>query len=190
MNGEVTYLFQFDLKDSNGVTAEQKSELFKQLILDMGLGAKTNVGYGQFETTMSFEEIQTEIDRKNEEKEQRKLKIEKQRKKAKLTDREYKEFQGTSKTLNHKKGHFIEVIIESLDENFITVKDQEGSIYKKTIKNLENYFERTLARKQKKNPNLKLKPIAKGEELQLRFNEDLKHNSTDLNFTLLPIFEE
>ncbi len=47
---EVTYQFQFDLKDSNGLTAEQKMEIFKQIILDLGLGAKTNVGYGQFDT--------------------------------------------------------------------------------------------------------------------------------------------
>ncbi len=46
---EVTFQFQFDLKDSNGLTAENKLELFKQIILDFGLGAKTNVGYGQFD---------------------------------------------------------------------------------------------------------------------------------------------
>ncbi len=45
---EVIYQFQFDLKGSNGLTAENKLELFKQIILDLGLGAKTNVGYGQF----------------------------------------------------------------------------------------------------------------------------------------------
>ncbi len=47
---EVTYQFQFDLKPTNGLKAEQKLELFKQIILDLGLGAKTNVGYGQFDT--------------------------------------------------------------------------------------------------------------------------------------------
>ncbi len=46
---EVTYQFQFDLKDTNGLTAKQKAEIFKEIILDLGLGAKTNVGYGQFD---------------------------------------------------------------------------------------------------------------------------------------------
>ncbi len=46
---EVIYQFQFDLKDSNGLTAQQKQAVFKQMILDLGLGAKTNIGYGQFE---------------------------------------------------------------------------------------------------------------------------------------------
>jgi CRISPR-associated protein Cmr6 len=48
----VTLEFRFDLKDSFmediKVSAEQKLDLFKQILLDFGIGAKTNVGYGQF----------------------------------------------------------------------------------------------------------------------------------------------
>lgn len=45
---EVTIQFQFDVK--NGLlTKEQKEELFRRLLLDFGIGAKTNVGYGQFD---------------------------------------------------------------------------------------------------------------------------------------------
>jgi len=39
--------FQFDLKN-NLISGEEKSELFKNIILALGIGAKTNVGYGQF----------------------------------------------------------------------------------------------------------------------------------------------
>lgn len=42
---DVELLFSFDLKDGI-IKAEKKQELFKQIILDMGVGAKTNVGYG------------------------------------------------------------------------------------------------------------------------------------------------
>ncbi|HPF52165.1 MAG TPA: type III-B CRISPR module RAMP protein Cmr6 [Draconibacterium sp.] len=45
---EVTIQFQFDLK-AGLLTKEQKQELFNRLLLDFGIGAKTNVGYGQFE---------------------------------------------------------------------------------------------------------------------------------------------
>jgi CRISPR-associated protein Cmr6 len=45
---EVTIQFQFDLK-SGLLSAEQKKELFQRLLLDFGIGAKTNVGYGQFD---------------------------------------------------------------------------------------------------------------------------------------------
>lgn len=50
---KVHFEFSFILKDSvlptgTVVTAEEKKSLFKQLILDFGMGAKTNVGFGQF----------------------------------------------------------------------------------------------------------------------------------------------
>ncbi len=50
----VTFRFVFELhdfKNENGdiiLTAGQKLELFKKILLDLGVGAKTNVGYGQF----------------------------------------------------------------------------------------------------------------------------------------------
>lgn len=50
----VSFKFTFRLNDSDiggiKITAKDKKELFKQIILDLGAGAKTNVGYGQFET--------------------------------------------------------------------------------------------------------------------------------------------
>ncbi len=47
---EVKFIFGFDLKESHdqSVTATDKLNLFKTILLDMGVGAKTNVGYGQF----------------------------------------------------------------------------------------------------------------------------------------------
>jgi len=43
----VTMEFRFDLKD-NLFSAQQKEDLFRKILLDFGIGAKTNVGYGQF----------------------------------------------------------------------------------------------------------------------------------------------
>ncbi len=48
---EVTIQFQFDVKEGL-LTKEQKEELFRRLLLDFGIGAKTNVGYGQFDEEM------------------------------------------------------------------------------------------------------------------------------------------
>ena len=45
---EVTFRFEFELYDSSDLSKEKKCELFKDIILDLGLGAKTNVGYGKF----------------------------------------------------------------------------------------------------------------------------------------------
>lgn len=46
----VVFLFQFDLKNSEQyplLTKQVKLRLFKHLLLSLGIGAKTNVGYGQ-----------------------------------------------------------------------------------------------------------------------------------------------
>ncbi|MDR3062225.1 MAG: type III-B CRISPR module RAMP protein Cmr6 [Dysgonamonadaceae bacterium] len=42
----VTIEFRFDLKDGI-ISAEEKCNIFKRILLDYGVGAKTNVGYGQ-----------------------------------------------------------------------------------------------------------------------------------------------
>lgn len=44
----VEFEFLFLLKDGI-VSKEEKKDLFKQILLDLGLGAKTSVGYGRFE---------------------------------------------------------------------------------------------------------------------------------------------
>ena len=43
-----------------------KRELFKQILLDLGIGAKTNVGYGQFKDFVEKEEIVTESTQQTE----------------------------------------------------------------------------------------------------------------------------
>ncbi len=46
----VKYKFNFILKDDQelNINAEEKKEIFRYVIKDLGLGAKTNVGYGKF----------------------------------------------------------------------------------------------------------------------------------------------
>ncbi|WP_052080706.1 type III-B CRISPR module RAMP protein Cmr6 [Porphyromonas sp. COT-239 OH1446] len=45
---EVTYRFRFLLYDGGLFPAELKKQIFRKIILELGLGAKTNVGYGRF----------------------------------------------------------------------------------------------------------------------------------------------
>jgi len=61
---EVTFEFSFDLKDSKFANAQEKKELFLTLLEEFGIGAKTNVGYGQLELILTKEEKE----RKEEEK--------------------------------------------------------------------------------------------------------------------------
>ena len=65
---EVTFRFQFSCDD-------EYRELFKSILLDFGVGAKTNVGYGKFEYRLSKEEQE-----KLEQEEAQKIQIEKEQK--------------------------------------------------------------------------------------------------------------
>lgn len=42
----VGFRFSFILRESGGANSEEKTEIFKKILLDMGIGAKTNVGFG------------------------------------------------------------------------------------------------------------------------------------------------
>lgn len=88
---EKAFRFSFDLKDSKvlpELTADCKQQFFKRLILDWGLGAKTNVGYGQFdavgedELNQRQQRVQTILDNIRQEEETEKLNKEKEEKKA------------------------------------------------------------------------------------------------------------
>ena len=49
----VTYVFDFYLKDGL-ISKDRKRKLFEAILADLGLGAKTNVGYGKFENFAPF----------------------------------------------------------------------------------------------------------------------------------------
>ncbi|MCD4793393.1 MAG: type III-B CRISPR module RAMP protein Cmr6 [Bacteroidales bacterium] len=78
---EVEFHFYFKLENSETVKdlkAEKKLDLFKKILLDMGIGAKTNVGYGQFIVDVNQEHkeaqlrIKAESEKKRIEEEKRK----------------------------------------------------------------------------------------------------------------------
>lgn len=49
---EVAFLFRFRLTDKGQLSADEKLDLFKELLLLTGIGAKTNVGFGALEESM------------------------------------------------------------------------------------------------------------------------------------------
>lgn len=65
VRSDVTFTFGFQLQDTEIETGlvfskVMKRELFKQILLDLGIGAKTNVGYGQFKDFVEKEVAVTE----------------------------------------------------------------------------------------------------------------------------------
>lgn len=75
---EVIFKFNFLLRgEKAGLSAKNREDLFRKILLDLGIGAKTNVGYGQF-----AEESEEEIrDRKKKEL-QMKIQLEEANRKA------------------------------------------------------------------------------------------------------------
>ncbi|MBL0708314.1 MAG: type III-B CRISPR module RAMP protein Cmr6, partial [Sulfurimonas sp.] len=66
---DVSFRFDFELKDGI-ITKEEKIKLFENILEDLGLGAKTNVGYGKFKDfeTHTTQEEQEQAKKKAEEK--------------------------------------------------------------------------------------------------------------------------
>ena len=86
----VTFRFDFELKDGI-VTKEEKSILFAEILSDLGIGAKTNVGYGKFTSDLVSKaklaiESQKEEERKKEQEREEKEKVEKKAKALALLD--------------------------------------------------------------------------------------------------------
>jgi len=72
----VTFRFDFELSD--GIIKKQtKSKLFQDILEDLGLGAKTNVGYGKFESFSLFKTEAEEIQEEKERELQKKLEAQK-----------------------------------------------------------------------------------------------------------------
>ena len=68
VSGGTTFEFSFELHDGGGLTSDEKLKLFFKLLQLNGVGAKTNVGYGQFEI---LSEEQRKQEKANEEKMQK-----------------------------------------------------------------------------------------------------------------------
>ena len=64
----VCYRFDLSLQDSKGfgkITAAVKHQLFRQILLDLGVGAKTNVGYGNLVEQRDYEQAYLDDDTKD-----------------------------------------------------------------------------------------------------------------------------
>jgi CRISPR-associated protein Cmr6 len=127
----ISFKFQFDLKDSV-ISAAQKELLFLKLLLFSGLGAKTNVGYGQFEewSDKELEKFQKKHQRdilKTIESEFEKLKIKLERQMIKNSKSIH---DAIKKIENLSEGE--KIILKELVDGIID--DKSGKWYKKIEK--------------------------------------------------------
>jgi len=84
---DVTFLFDFVLSDGL-ISKEKKVALFEAILQDLGLGAKTNVGYGKF---ANFAPYETEAEKKAKEEALRLQKEEKEKERLNAIEKAKKE---------------------------------------------------------------------------------------------------
>jgi len=140
----VTFRFDFGLSPGL-ISKSKKAKLFQNILSDLGLGAKTNVGYGKFD---NFKKEQTEEERREEERalaqslKEKKEREEKAKREAKEAKEKQKE-EGLNALLDCK----------TLPEGFKLLKDSFGKKPKPSSE------EREIIEKFKK----KFKKLSKGD---------------------------
>lgn len=127
----VTFEFRFDLNapEVYGFDAEEKEEIFQKILTTIGIGAKTNVGYGQFEASEEEKQKLAQIEK------QRELEIKKKEEEERLKElQKSPEYQLKQKL---KKGMEYECYISNIDKNycyFMFDWDEEFEFKKKISK--------------------------------------------------------
>ena len=144
---DVTFLFQFELSKSKlsdrEVTKYEKERLFRKILGDLGLGAKTNVGYGKLEIS-DAPKTKKELEAQKEEEakaiQQKKEKEEQERERKKL-EREKNKQEGLNALLDCK----------TIPEGFKLLKDSFGKKPKPTNEEKEiiEEFYNKMSKKQK-----------------------------------------
>ena len=114
---DVTFRFDFELSDGL-ISKSKKIELFQNILADLGLGAKTNVGYGKF---VNFKKEQTEEERE-EDKRAKELQIQKDKEKKEQEKKEAEEAKA------QKKEDGLNALLNSktLADGFKLLKDSFG----------------------------------------------------------------
>ncbi len=124
----VTFRFDFELS-SGLISKSKKVELFKNILSDLGLGAKTNVGYGKF---TNFKKEQTEEEREEEEK-AKELQIQKDKEKKEQEKKEAEE----AKAQKKQDGLNALLDCKTLADGFKLLKDSFGKKTKPTSEEKE-----------------------------------------------------
>jgi CRISPR-associated protein Cmr6 len=157
---QVVFQFRFCLTDI-GINSKLKLEIFKQIILDLGIGAKTNVGYGQF--AIPVESSKDEIYKKKKQTIREHLKDE--------NLNEYKENQS-----------YIATIIDEVEGSYLIKLG--NNIIQKRIDNIYNKLEEKKARLEKKGKKFTYKKFSVGDEIEICIHKNLSDHPNQ--FTVQP----
>jgi CRISPR-associated protein Cmr6 len=174
----VTFAFNFNLNHSITLpvlTIINKTKLFQKILLTIGLGAKTNVGYGQFVPVQEKTKETNDNDHENTELENNLPK---------------KNPNTTPITLNHcikdkefyKANSKTEGIITNIANGYYVIAVGEDTLYK-SKKAADNKLTKEKEKKEKKGVKIDKTEFIKGEKVIIRVNKDFEE---EINFTILP----
>lgn len=174
---EVTIQFQFDLKDGL-LTKKEKEKLFGRLLLDFGIGAKTNVGYGQFtenEPVAGTSSGVSDEDDRNGENPKKQPPIGT----PDLTIAEYTRITGKYSNDQQYKAK----IIEEKNAHFIIAVGDDCLV--KSIENIERKFNKDADKRIKKGKSGNYKTLEVGDTVFIRMNDVEKRN-----FSVMPVWTD
>jgi len=120
---DITFRFDFELSDGT-ISKEKKRKLFENILEDLGIGAKTNVGYGKF---TGFSPYKTEAEKVKALEEEKKKKEEAEAKRL-------QEIEDAKNAKANKAKEGIDSLLEckTLEEAFKLLKDSFGKVPKPT----------------------------------------------------------
>lgn len=156
---QVVFCFDFLLSENDVMNKELKLELFRQILLDLGAGAKTNVGYGQF----------IPYDRN------------------KTAEQNKEEITGNSSRNRDKKRDSkfnIDVNLNKNDKFKATVTEESKDYYHFQFEVEENLC---TARKKRKGANKRFEnELRKDDVVLIVVNQDFKRGDDDFQFLVFP----
>lgn len=166
----VAFQFNFDLKDSAvypALTADKKLLLFKKILLTIGAGAKTNVGYGQF----SLDKLVTNEDEyHNKSDNENKQKRSSANKNFSLNKEQFK-----------KNQESVRWKLTSLDGEIATFVSEKGSWFTKNIDTINKKFKEKADKKKKT-----FKELTINYSYNITINDDIDFATPIANFTVQP----
>jgi hypothetical protein len=163
---EVEFVFNFKLNDSKliqALTANNKLNLFKQILLDLGIGAKTNVGYGQFKYIPPPIEFLSENVTK--------------------AHRELLQYDN-----NNPENNIFDAKVIQLNDHDYLFELLKDCRLRKTKETVITKFDKDAKRKIKKGKKGDYKSLEVGDEVKIRINQP--NHPEEINFTVLPIWKD
>jgi len=164
----ICFQFNFQLVDSDKLlSANLKLDLFKQILLDFGIGAKTNVGYGQFTEKQMVVPTHTGVEKERQGNRNAEIKLENIIKDYSI----------------YKSGDQIEAKVVDIDEGYFFFSVNEDEFVKKE-ENLINSFEKKKKKREDKGKSSNYQSLKVGDTCTIAIQRDF--SLTEQNFSIVP----